>query len=76
MTNDFDDYKKQPTVCLYKQCIDCPLLPMCEKDENEYDSEKAEKYKNSLYCPKCGFVLIQTTDGLRVCFVCHGGFDE
>ena len=57
-------------ICLHEKCIDCPLLPTCKKDTNEYDSEKAEKYKDSLHCPNCGFILLATTDGRGFCITC------
>lgn len=70
MISDLDYYGKHPSICMHEKCIDCPLLPMCEKDENEYDPEKVKKHIEDNFCPKCGSVVFETTDGRGVCIIC------
>lgn len=70
MTSELDSCQKQPSICMHQKCIDCPLLPTCEKDENEYDPEKVRKYIEDNSCPKCGSVVFETTDGRGVCIIC------
>jgi len=57
-------------ICLTENCVDCYKLPICEKEKNEYNEEKVEKYLDSLYCPKCGFELIEDVKGKGACILC------
>lgn len=70
MMSDLDSFREQSSICMHKLCIDCPLLPMCKKDANDYDPEKVREYLASIHCPQCGFVLFQTADGHRICLIC------
>lgn len=49
----------KPKICMHENCLNCPLLPICEKDENEFDAEKAAEHIKSNHCPKCGTPLLE-----------------
>jgi hypothetical protein len=59
-----------PPICMYEHCIECPLLAICEKEENEYDVESVKNHLEDIHCPDCGFPIMESTEGKRVCPMC------